>query len=639
MVATLSAEMLRTFEHLPDLYLILSPELEILTVSNTYLEHTFLKREELVNRPVLEAFTSEPGSAESETLANLQTSLRQVLKTRKPHQMAYQRYDLWLENGTQAERYWLPLNYPVLDAQGEISYIIHKVEEVTEQVKADLILETADGAFIQLDKNYRILFINKTALGLLSKTESDLVSKILWEEFPQAIGGAGYQAITKACTQKVKVETEFFSPIFERWVYLSAAPTHNGLVLFFYDRQDIKETQLRLQKSETLLREAEKVARTGSYEVDLLTNAFTFSDGLYQIFGEEPNSFTPSLEFIDSRSNPEDAAKVRKVLEQAATDKKPYFYTRRILHKDGSWRTVESHGHVITNGAGEAIKFLGVVQDVTERKKIENALKASEEEFRLFVTASSEVVYKMSPDWKEMYQLDGKNFLYSVQETSQNWMDSFIPVGERSLVETSIAKAIQTKTVFDLEHRVNKADGAIGWTHSRAIPMLDEKGEITIWIGTASDITERKEAEQRLKENKDQFEAAINVSPVALGFLKSIRNGENEIIDFLFYWVSKSGKELAQKDLTGRQLLNEFPFVRGTGLLEKFVNTVEANVPTDSEDHYQTETTDIWLRWKAVKLDDGLFISVEDITPRKNAEQEIVKNLAVLKQSEEVAQI
>src|SRR6187431_2621069 len=101
MVSTLSAEMLRAFEHLPDLYLVLSPELVVLTASNAYLEHTFLKREDLLNQPVLEYFGGLVRTTGSETIASLETSLHRVLKTRKADKMPYQRYDLVLENGIQ----------------------------------------------------------------------------------------------------------------------------------------------------------------------------------------------------------------------------------------------------------------------------------------------------------------------------------------------------------------------------------------------------------------------------------------------------------------------------------------------------------------------------------------------------------
>jgi len=123
---------------------------------------------------------------------------------------------------------------------------------------------------------------------------------------------------------------------------------------------------------------------------------------------------------------------------------------------------------------------------------------SSEDRFRAFVTASSNVVYRMSADWSEMQQLDGAMFIADTEAATLGWMERYIHPDDRSMVQNAIDAAIAAKSPFDLEHRVLRLDGSLGWTHSRAVPLVDADGTISEWIGAASDITPRKETEGAL---------------------------------------------------------------------------------------------------------------------------------------------
>ena len=130
------------------------------------------------------------------------------------------------------------------------------------------------------------------------------------------------------------------------------------------------------------------------------------------------------------------------------------------------------------------------------RGQIAETLKDSEERFRAFVTASWDVVYRMSPDWGEMRSLQGKDFIADLENPSQNWLEKYIHPDDRAYVLAAIDKAIQAKGVFELEHRVIRTDGVVGWGHSRAIPVLDTRGDIVEWFGAVRDISDRKRAEE-----------------------------------------------------------------------------------------------------------------------------------------------
>ncbi|RWY48159.1 PAS domain S-box protein [Mucilaginibacter gilvus] len=136
----------------------------------------------------------------------------------------------------------------------------------------------------------------------------------------------------------------------------------------------------------------------------------------------------------------------------------------------------------------------------------EQAIFASEERFRALVTATSDVIYSLSADWRIMRQLDGRGFLKDTHEPTTDWLAKNVYPGDQEMVTAAIKEAIRDKKILQLEHRVQRVDGSTGWTFSRAVPILDERGEITEWFGTASDITDRKQAEEALRETTERAE-------------------------------------------------------------------------------------------------------------------------------------
>lgn len=127
------------FEAVPNLHLILAPDLDftILAASDAQLRATHTRREDSVGRPVFEVFRKNPDDPSEFGTSVLRDSLERVLRTRAPDRMAITRYDIprpAAAGGGFELRYWRPLNVPVLDEHGAVLYIIHQVEDVTEEV-------------------------------------------------------------------------------------------------------------------------------------------------------------------------------------------------------------------------------------------------------------------------------------------------------------------------------------------------------------------------------------------------------------------------------------------------------------------------------------------------------------------------
>src|SRR6202167_3125095 len=192
------------------------------------------------------------------------------------------------------------------------------------------------------------------------------------------------------------------------------------------------------------------------------------------------------------------------------------------LHRDGSWNGELVHTRkdgtkviVISRWAldrkanGNTLRILETNSDITQQKRTEKALRESEDLFRALVHASSDVVYRMSPDWSEMRELDGREFIADTRKSTKDWLNEYIHPDDQPLMLRTIRGAVRTKSMFELEHRIQRTDGTLGWTYSRAVPLLDVNGEILEWFGAASDFTPRKEAEEKYRRLAHTLDAEV----------------------------------------------------------------------------------------------------------------------------------
>ena len=291
-----------------------------------------------------------------------------------------------------------------------------------------------------------------------------------------------------------------------------------------------------------------------------------------------------------------------------------------------------------------------------EQARAEEALRQSEEQFRLLVTATSDTVYRMSADWTQLEQLIGKDFLADTPGPTFGWTEACIPAEDLGQVQAAIARAITHKTLFELEHRVRRADGTMGWTYSRAIPVLDARGELTGWLGAASDVSARKQAEAQLQalmagleqqvaerthalvESQAQLQSVFDSTTNAVVLLRAVRDAANGILDFEYVMVNPVTQAYhGSQNLIGRRFRD---LLRGTQrqvAFEQLAAVVETGRRADFEVLDDYEERNHWFRLLGVKLDDGVLYTAEDITPRKLLEQAQAQSLALLQQSEAVA--
>ena len=198
---TPSPDFRHLFESAPGCFLVLSPNFTIVGVSEAYLAATKTTREGIVGRGVFDVFPDNPDDPEATGVANLSASLGRVLARRRPDRMAVQKYDIPrpdAEGGGFEERYWQPLNCPVLAEDGTVAFIIHSVEDVTDKVRLESsnrraeeqykqLLETSPDAIVVVDRAARIILVNIAAEAMFGYTRAELVGQPLTLLVPESM--------------------------------------------------------------------------------------------------------------------------------------------------------------------------------------------------------------------------------------------------------------------------------------------------------------------------------------------------------------------------------------------------------------------------------------------------------------------
>ncbi|HTG14967.1 MAG TPA: PAS domain-containing protein, partial [Blastocatellia bacterium] len=273
-----------------------------------------------------------------------------------------------------------------------------------------------------------------------------------------------------------------------------------------------KRAEESLQRSEGYLAEAQKLTHTGSWaaQVYQMENVswsnFYWSEELYRIFGFDPDPTPPSEVEIAGRLHPEDVLCNRPVVEQAIRDRSDFEVDYRLVLPNGAAKYIHVVGHPIVNASGDVIEIVGTAMDITQRKRAEDALRASEasllEAQRLTRTCSwrHEVLsdkVTVSPEGLLMYGIEPED-----DASSADFYFGRMHPKDRPEVEQAYAAALLGKTDFEADFRIVLPDGTIKNTRSIGHPILDERGDVVEFVGAAIDVTEHHRAAQALRRSE-----------------------------------------------------------------------------------------------------------------------------------------
>ena len=348
-------------------------------------------------------------------------------------------------------------------------------------------------------------------------------------------------------------------------------PILNGsgeLVEFIGTVMDItarKKAESELRRSEGYLAEAQKLTHTGSWAVQVpqMENVY-WSKEMYRIFGLDPDRKPPSYMEVARRLHPEDSPYHTHVVEQAIRDRTDFETDYRLLLSNGADKYIHVVGHPVVSASGDVIEFVGTAMDVTEQHEARAALqtafeqiKAEETELRRMTDAIASHIYVFRPDGTALYAnqavLDYIGLtLEDVQREDQR-ARVFHPEDVERLREER-HEALARGKPFELEQRALGKDGNYRWFLVRYNPLRDDQGQIIRWYATGTDIEDRKQAEERvrdenlaLREQIDQafmFEDIVGSSPALQTVLSSIVKVAPTNSTVLITGETGTGKEL-----------------------------------------------------------------------------------------------
>jgi two-component system NarL family sensor kinase len=645
------------FETIPEPYLVISANLEILTASNYYLEQSRISRQDLY-AGTLHALFSQPSA--DDPAERLFSALGQSIQLKSPVRIElveyppFIPYQLGREGG---QKLWSIVNTPVFDKDGGILYILHKVSDISPEIRWDsnlaelneqqfgAVLENLPDAVSRWDKDLKLVYANKAFRSATGIPDTSPLGMKAMDLGPAQTAKPSADKISAVFRDGVPGEDFFLFGNKYYYTRLIPEKARNGAVI----------SVLRIGRDITDLKEAEK---------DLKESR----DLLQAVFDEAPNSICV-FRMIHAKSGDIDDFEILivndftfKIIGDKDIIGKCYSKSFPTAVLNGVFEKLKS---VARNGQaadfeqwyeGEGIQLwirviarrlddmlVVTTEDITERKKAELELINSKDFLQSTIDASLSTISVRKAIRDQKGRIIDFEWVLLNKKAHSFWKGQEV-LGKR---QTQMSPVSQTNGVFDRfvstveegrEHSFEQdfvIDGKHYWVLINSSKLDDGL------VVSAQDITEEKLAQQHIKANNELFKSVFNSAVSGVSVYRAVRDNAGEIIDFQFIISSELTRQLLGKtDLNGQLLLELFPALKESGFFEKMVEVVEKDILYEDQGELTPlGLSNTWVCLRAVKFEDGLITSWTDISSLKRAEEQLTRQFEILKQAEDVASI
>jgi PAS domain S-box-containing protein len=297
--------------------------------------------------------------------------------------------------------------------------------------------------------------------------------------------------------------------------------------------QQVTERTMTLRRSEANLKEAQEIAHLGNFKYDLNTQRAIWSDEVYRIFGYQVGEAV-NLDKYRGSLDSVDFDRVMDALGRSVQTGHPFRIEHPIRLADGSRKEIFCIGHPVADSTGEVSFIFGTVQDITERKRVEQALRESDERFRavaenlgdgLLLTDLEDSIMDANPRLLEMTGYGREELL-----GRRGYEVLLFPDQVDEMKRHNLARNDGHGSRYSL--LIRRKDGSRFWAEITGAPLRDARGRIFGTVGVIRDITERKNAEQALAELNQQLVDAsrhAGMAEVATGVLHNVGNVLNSV--------------------------------------------------------------------------------------------------------------
>jgi PAS domain S-box-containing protein len=281
-----------------------------------------------------------------------------------------------------------------------------------------------------------------------------------------------------------------------RWFTVTATTLHTaegGVVIAYKDISDVRS-------KDAALAETQRLANVGSWQWEPETDTVTWSEELYRIAGISP--LLPAVSFHDHPRlyTPESWQLLHNSVEKAMRTGESYELDLEMVRADGTTRWLIARGEAERDPSGRVVRLRGTVQDISERKRAEQALRESEERFRLVSNTAPVMIWMSGPDKRiTFFNKTWLNFTgRGMKAELKNGLASGIYPEDVQRFLDSYARAFDRREDFRMEYRARRHDGQYRWLMDCGVPRFNHDGFFAGYIGSRIDVTERKEAEEAL---------------------------------------------------------------------------------------------------------------------------------------------
>ena len=492
-------------------------------------------------------------------------------------------------------------------------------------------------AYVDADRRFR--FVNQTAEAWYAKPRANIIGRTIAEVIGQAQADRA-EPVLKRIERGGTLEQEFaetYSDGVTRMVKMNAVPDFDaggkvrGHFALFQDVSQRKRAETALRKSEASLANAQHIAHIGNWDWEIPSGDLHWSDEIYRIFGLEPQGFGATYEAFLATIHPDDRTAVEEAVNAALDGHAPYSIDHRIVLASGEVRVVHEQAEVERDADGKPVAMRGTVQDITERKRAEAALKESEARFRGLAEGSMQGLLVTNVDAKPLFANRAAAAIFGYDGPEELLaMPSLIvlmdPEERDRMLERRQRLLATGGSPITEEVKGLRKDGSTVWVEDMR-RRIEWEGQPAIQI-TFADITERKRIDAALKESEARLDAFFTNAPVGL-VIWDDQQRYLKISDVLAEWNG-----MAPEDHIGKTIAEVFPVYEESGkasfqyIMETGKSVLNQEFAAAAPARPDSEITWLTSRFPIPGVTGkpvGVGSIVTDITEQKRAEEEIRK--------------
>ncbi|WP_020475452.1 PAS domain S-box protein [Zavarzinella formosa] len=313
-----------------------------------------------------------------------------------------------------------------------------------------------------------------------------------------------------------------------RWLWLEGVATNllhdpavGGIVTNYRDVTERKRAEEETHRTQSILAQAGQLARLGAWEYDFRrrdnsnTGTLWWSDEVYRLLGYVPGEVVPTNDLLFERVHPDDREKIVEVAQRSISERHPYEVEHRIIRADnGETRVLAGRAEIFFDPAGQPLRMTGAVQDITERKRAEEELRASELRYQRTLDEMLEGCQIIGYDWRYVYVNDMtvRHGRKSREELVGKTLMEAYPGIENTEVFAVIGRCMKERSSAQMENLFAYADGSSAWFELSIQPSPDGVFILTI------DISARKLAERELERQRTELQLILDTVPALIFF-------------------------------------------------------------------------------------------------------------------------